>query len=407
MKGIWNLSIKLKIGIGFTVILIILISVQYSLNKSINNVVSSQEEILVSTKLSTEIESIKSSVCFFESKVKEYVLTGNDTLLEDNEKYLDNVVLKFRDLKKLSPNKQQGAAIDTLVILLNKEIQFADEVIFQYNLSPKKAVKLIKTGGGRMVMTHIISEFEKIHALEESKFAKIIVQNKLDSDRVKQMDASAYVLAFLLILVCVGVLSSDINKRHKLEKRLIIEQKKAEDAAIIKEQFMANMSHEIRTPMNAIIGFNNRLSKTKLDDEQKEYVAAVQSSGENLLNIINDILDFSKIEAGMVRIEQIGFNLPLLLNAVSTMFFVEAKEKKVHLHLHASEKIPELVTGDPTRLTQILVNLISNALKFTRKGTIDVVATVLEETEEIILMEFKVKDTGIGIPVEKIDEIFL
>ena len=406
MKGIWNLSIKLKIGIGFTVILIILISVQYSLNKSINNVVSSQEEILVSTKLSTEIESIKSSVCFFESKVKEYVLTGNDTLLEDNEKYLDNVVLKFRDLKKLSPNKQQGAAIDTLVILLNKEIQFADEVIFQYNLSPKKAVKLIKTGGGRMVMTHIISEFEKIHALEESKFAKIIVQNKLDSDRVKQMDASAYVLAFLLILVCVGVLSSDINKRHKLEKRLIIEQKKAEDAAIIKEQFMANMSHEIRTPMNAIIGFNNRLSKTKLDDEQKEYVAAVQSSGENLLNIINDILDFSKIEAGMVRIEQIGFNLPLLLNSVSTMFFVEAKEKKVHLHLHASEKIPELVTGDPTRLTQILVNLISNALKFTRKGTIDVVATVLEETEEIILMEFKVKDTGIGIPVEKIDEIF-
>jgi signal transduction histidine kinase/CheY-like chemotaxis protein len=406
MKGIWNLSIKLKISIGFALILIVLVSVQYSLNKSINNVISSQEELLVSTKLSTEIESIKSSVCFFESKVKGYVLTGNDTLLENNEKYLDNVVLKFRDLKKLSPTKKQAAAIDTLVVLLNKEIQFADEVIFQYSLSPKRAVKLIKDGGGRMLMVNIINEFEKIHTIEEAKFTKIIAQNKQDSNRVKEMDASAYILAFLLIVVCVGVISSDINRRHKLEKKLIITQKKAEDAAIIKEQFMANMSHEIRTPMNAIIGFNNRLSKTTLNDEQKEYVEAVQSSGENLLAIINDILDFSKIEAGMVRIEQINFNLPALLNGVHTLFAAEAKEKKIQLQFHVSEHIPEMVMGDPTRLTQILVNLVGNAMKFTKKGNIDVVVKVLKEENESTTFEFNVQDTGIGISVEKIDEIF-
>ena len=406
MKGIWNLSIKLKIGIGFALILLILIGVQYSLNKSINSVISSQEELVVSTKLSTEIESIKSSVCFFESKIKGYVLTGNDSLLENNEKYLNNIVLKFRNLKKLAPNQEQIASLDTLVVLLNREIQFADEVIFQYNLNPKKAVKLIKTGGGRMLMSRIISEFENIHNIEEEKFDKIIIKNKQDSDRVKQMDASAYVLAFLLILVCVGVLSSDINKRQKLEKQLVITQKKAEDAAIIKEQFMANMSHEIRTPMNAIIGFTNRLSKTQLDGEQKEYVLAVQSSGENLLTIVNDILDFSKIEAGMVRIEQIPFNLPATLTAVNTLFSSEAKEKKIQLQFHVSEHIPELVIGDPTRLTQILVNLLGNAIKFTTEGNIDVIATVLKEEEESTTFEFKVQDTGIGIPLDKIDDIF-
>lgn len=406
MKKIWNLGLKLKIGIGFIFILVVLITVQYALNKSISNIISSQEEIINSTKLSTRIEAIKSSIIFFESKMKGYVLTGNDTLLENNEKYLTEVVSKFKELKELSPNKKQVEGIDTLVSLLNAEIRFCDEVLFQNDLGKEKALSLIKIGNGSILMTKIIKEFDAISNIEKGKFAEIILRNHRYSEEVKKMDTIAYFFAFVLVLFCIFILNSDINKRQKLERALRITQKKAENAAIIKEQFMANMSHEIRTPMNAIIGFNQRLNKTKLDAVQKECVSAVQSSGENLLNIINDILDLSKIEAGMIRIEEVRFNLHGLLDSVSTMFFVQAKEKSIKLQLRISKTVPELVMGDPTRLTQILINLIGNALKFTKEGNVDIIVdTKVSEGEEIHI-QFKVKDTGIGILKEKIAEIF-
>lgn len=406
MRKIWNFDIKLKIGFGFAIILIVLITVQYALNKSISNVIASQEEIIKSTQLSTEIESIKSSVCFFESKMKGYVLTGNDTLLENNEKYLNDIVSKFKELKSLAPNKEQLAAIDTLVSLLNAEIQFCDEVIFQYDINEENALSLIKLGKGKILMDQIIKEFEKIHSIEKGKFEEIILRNHTYSKLVKVMDASAYVIAFLLILMCVIILYRDINKRERLEQKLIIAQKNAEEAANIKQQFMANMSHEIRTPMNAIIGFNERLSKTNLDELQKEYVSAVQSSGENLLAIVNDILDFSKIEAGMVRIEEIQFNLHELLDSVITLFFVQAKEKNIDVRLQVSKTVPASIIGDPTRLTQILINLIGNAIKFTSKGNVKILVDVVESHDEKIHLQFKVIDTGIGISKEKISEIF-
>ena len=406
MKNIWDIGIKLKISIGFTFILIVLISVQYGLNKSISNIISSQEELLKSTKLSTEIESIKSSVSFFESKVKSYVLTGNDSLLENNEKYLTDIVLTFNDLKKLAPNPEQIVAIDKLVGLLNDEIQFTDEIMFQYQINPNKSIELIKSGKGKMLLANILKEFDKIHNIEEVKYNEILIRNKKNSTLVKQMDASAYVFAFLLVALCVWILFRDISKREKLEKELVITQKKAENAAIIKEQFMANMSHEIRTPLNAIIGFNYRLNKTKLDDEQKEYANAVQTSGENLLAIVNDILDFSKIEAGMVKIEKISFNLKDLIQSVITMFSGQAKDKKVNLELKITDNVPLFILGDPTRLTQILINLIGNALKFTDKGSVNVMVDTIALDENNATIEFRVKDTGIGISEEKIFEIF-
>ncbi|MES2513670.1 MAG: ATP-binding protein [Bacteroidota bacterium] len=406
MKNIWDIGIKLKISIGFTFILIVLIGVQYGLNRSITNVIASQEELLTSTKLSTEIESIKSSVCFFESRVKGYVLTGNDSMLENNERYLTDIVSKFSALKNLSPNRRQTVAMDKLVDLLNEEIKFTDEVMFQYQINPYKSIVLIKTGKGSELMTQILQEFDKIHRLEEEKYNKILARNKADSSLVKQMDASAYVFAFLLVVLCVWILFRDINKREKLEKELIITQKKAEDAATIKEQFMANMSHEIRTPLNAILGFNNRLNKTPLSPEQKEYASAVQSSGENLLAIVNDILDFSKIEAGMVKIEKIRFNLYDLLQSVVTMFTGQAKDKQVALALHMTAAVPQWIEGDPTRLTQILINLIGNALKFTEHGSVALLADVIDMDKKETTIKFSVKDTGIGISEEKISEIF-
>jgi CHASE3 domain sensor protein/nitrogen-specific signal transduction histidine kinase len=155
----------------------------------------------------------------------------------------------------------------------------------------------------------------------------------------------------------------DITQRKETEKLLKRARSMAEESARIKESFLANMSHEIRTPMNAIIGFSELLEKTRLDKEQLQFVKAIRNSGENLLVIINDILDFSKIESGMMRLEKVSFSLHSLLHSVENLLKIKSGEKKLELLINYFPDTPDIVEGDPTRLTQILINLIGNAIK--------------------------------------------
>ena len=192
---------------------------------------------------------------------------------------------------------------------------------------------------------------------------------------------------------------------------------KAEESTKLKEAFLANMSHEIRTPMNAIIGFSDILSKGKLKEKEKEYVRIIKSAGENLLTIINDILDISKIEAGMMTFEEHTFSVKEIFKSLNVMMMGKAKEKNLELVFSCDKDVPEVLLGDPTRLTQIIINLTGNAIKFTQKGSIQVHAEVLKNNpassvdfhkneNENILLEFSVKDTGIGIPPNKLENIF-
>ncbi len=181
---------------------------------------------------------------------------------------------------------------------------------------------------------------------------------------------------------------------------------KAEESTKLKEAFLANMSHEIRTPMNAIIGFSDILSKGKLEEKEKEYIRIIKSAGENLLTIINDILDISKIEAGMMTFEEHTFSVKDIFKSLNVMLMGKAKEKGLELLFICDEDVPDSLLGDPTRLTQIIINLAGNAIKFTQKGEIIVRAKVLKKEKEDTLLEFSVKDTGIGIPADKIQHIF-
>jgi CheY-like chemotaxis protein len=177
-------------------------------------------------------------------------------------------------------------------------------------------------------------------------------------------------------------------------------------SAAIKENFLANMSHEIRTPLNAVLGFTNILQKTKLDNEQREYVDIIQTSGDNLLSIVNDILDLSKIEAGMMRIEEAPFRVSDIISTVETMLKPKAEEKNLKLIVNLDSDIPEMVSGDAVRLTQILVNLVSNSIKFTEEGGVYLRVTMLKNENGAAKLEFLVRDTGIGIPSEKQSTIF-
>jgi PAS domain S-box-containing protein len=180
----------------------------------------------------------------------------------------------------------------------------------------------------------------------------------------------------------------------------------AEEAVKTKQQFLSNMSHEIRTPMNAIIGFTKVLLKTELTSKQKEYLTAIKLSGDALIVLINDILDLAKIEAGKMQFEQTPFKMEASLSTMIQLFEQKIQEKNIVLVKEYDDRIPHTIIGDPIRLHQIIINLLSNALKFTTNGQITIRIILLKEDAENVWIEFSVADTGIGIAESKMGKIF-
>ena len=201
-------------------------------------------------------------------------------------------------------------------------------------------------------------------------------------------------------------LAHDVTERQKAEESLIQSKQLAEKAAKMKEQFIANMSHEIRTPMNAIVGFTNLIKETPLSETQKEFIQAIQVSGENLLNLINDILDFSKIEAGKLNIEYEKFDLISTIQSAIQVLRGRAEELKLNLKADLSGIDQSEVIGDANRLYQILINLIGNAIKFTPSGEINISMHMNAVNNSTVLLTAKIEDTGIGIPEDKLHEVF-
>ena len=180
----------------------------------------------------------------------------------------------------------------------------------------------------------------------------------------------------------------------------------AVDAVQAKQQFLSNMSHEIRTPMNAIIGFTKVVLKTELTEKQREYLSAIKISGDTLIVLINDILDLAKVDAGKMTFEQIPFKLLASVSAMVHLFETKIQEKNLRLVMEYDAKIPEVLLGDPVRLHQIILNLVSNAVKFTSEGTITVGVRMLVQDKEKVILEFAVTDTGIGIDESKLSTVF-
>ncbi|HEX5743708.1 MAG TPA: PAS domain S-box protein [Flavobacteriaceae bacterium] len=201
-------------------------------------------------------------------------------------------------------------------------------------------------------------------------------------------------------------IQSDITSKKEFEAQLVHAKQDAENSLKIKEEFISNMSHEIRTPMNALIGFTDLLLETELTTEQREHLITIKNSEKLLLTLINDILDLAKLESGKIFLENVPFNIHDTLQEVVKLLNVNATEKNIELELFINSKVPQMIIGDTTRVQQIILNTVGNAIKFTEKGEVSIyVKSIITQHKEVTIT-FEIKDTGIGIPKSKLDTIF-
>jgi signal transduction histidine kinase/CheY-like chemotaxis protein len=394
------------LGIFVTTIMLI-VFLQYNSNNNINKLIAGNESLIHEFQVIGETQKLETDLLFIESHIYRTVFSQDSSFLDDiknNEKKVRTILSSLRPLVLNDSTKKRLQELDSLVELKLEYGHIILDTLFSNGQTA--AIATYTARRKTYVMGNIVHVIDQLNKPRQQYLTKLTIDANNSGKRARQWGVIMAITAILASIFTFEYIARRTKRQQQLYEQLNESEKKVREAGIIKENFMANMSHEIRTPMNAILGFTNLLQKEPLNEKSKEFVRSIQNSGESLLEIINDILDFSKIEAGMMRIESKPFSLRELLHSVKTMFDTRIQQKDLHFIVNIENSIPDLLTGDAIRLTQILVNLVNNAIKFTSNGGIDINVHADKQKEDHIDIIFSVKDTGIGIPSHKVDVIF-
>ncbi|WP_120214458.1 hybrid sensor histidine kinase/response regulator [Epilithonimonas arachidiradicis] len=386
---------------------LLLIAVQINSAQNTKELIRNNNKLLNELRSSNHLREIDRDILGVESRIRASIATNDTTHLEGIDQKISQIENFLDSLSKDNADAEEERLIHRLSVLAMDKKTTKDKLLLRYNtLGNMDDQTSIANPRARKISNEITSITAKIY---ESRKLHMVDLSKKNEEMGQK--ARLYDISLLILLILSGsIVGYHILRQFKRQRLLIQEldvaKKKATVAAETKENFLANMSHEIRTPLSGILGFTNLLQKRPLDETSKEFVSSIQRSGENLMAIINDILDLSKIEAGMMRITKGIFSINGLVNSVETFFVERAKEKGLTISSKIDSSIPDTLNGDATRLTQILVNLIGNAIKFTHQGSITVEIYNKQQTENEVIVGFKVSDTGIGIDKEKLSEVF-
>jgi len=386
---------------------ILLIAVQINSARNTKELIKNNNILLHELSSSNHLREIDRDILGVESRIRASIATNDTTHLNGVDQKIDEVENFLDSLSKDNTDATEDKLIKRLGKLAMDKKIVKEKLLHRYHsIGDMDDQTSIANPRARKISNEITDITAKIYKSRRLQMADLSRKNAEMGNKAKMYDMSLLALLVLSGSIIGYHIIRQFRRQHLLIKELDVSEKKASVAAQTKENFLANMSHEIRTPLSGILGFTNLLQKRPLDEISSEFVSSIQRSGENLMAIINDILDLSKIEAGMMRITPGTFSINGLINSVETLFLERAKEKGLTISSKVDSSIPDTLIGDATRLTQILVNLIGNAIKFTHQGKIDIEIFKQSQTEKNITLGFKISDTGIGIDKEKLNEVF-
>lgn len=393
--------------IVFLVSVLMIVFLQFNSGQSINTLINSNTRLLNELKTQRDLQILETAIVSVESNVRGAVITERSDHLKNLEGEIHNIRLGLKKLDIYFDDPVTDSLMKSLNIVVERKITHSTKVIKQYKQFGKdSAEEYINQNRGKSMTDSIVLLIDKLTNTRQA-FVKTITDNIAENGKkARSRGMFLAIVAAVSSIFAFFYIIAISRKQQKLIAVLNESEKKEKESARVKDQFLSNMSHEIRTPLNAILGFTNLLSKTALSPVQKEYVTYMRSSGQNLQAIVNDILDLSKIEAGMMRIEKTSFHFPDLIMTIDAMFREKAQAKGIVFDCYIDENIPVYLTGDSFRLTQVLTNLLGNAIKFTESGKIELMIHLNQKNPEQVILVFEISDTGVGIDQHKLDIIF-
>lgn len=324
-----------------------------------------------------------------------------DKQLELNGIKEKSIVDRFEPLKAITEFSGKAKKYDEI---RDKLQQITSEETKKENTLIKREMELLELD--KSVTSLIQNKINLLENLEKTRLNKKSFESSRIIKKVKTYLAVTSIFIVLLLLIMALSLLNYYRRNQEYKEFLKSAKTQAENFARSKEIFAANISHELRTPLHILIGYSDKLANEPLSEQQSEHMKVIRNTSNHLMEVINEVLDFTKLENNKLTLNAIGFKLRDLLSETEQLILTLIQKKELTFTLRFSDKCPEVLIGDSFRLRQILLNILSNAIKFTEKGKIDVFIDSIKHSDEKVILKIDINDTGIGIPPEKLDIIF-